>query len=1419
MYELEVKVTNIVKILTKDLKIGSNNLNTIQINFTLPDEFSGLTVLAVFTNSEEKSYKKTVTDNKCLIPFEALKEGKVILGVYAYSGDELIYSPIATTFIVEKGSYVANSEDETTFTPSDFDLWLEQANEMYLKITELTAGLDSKVQEVEEKLENGEFTPVKGVDYWTESDKTEIITDVTDKIKPELQSINTKIDTINNDIIDIDSDIHNINTELGNKLNENNANKFINNIEYNTKTATFTFTAYDNTQIKVDLPIESTVQDGGYDKETHELYLILVSGQEIRIPVTDLVDDYTGEETVTIQVLVSSDNKITANIKGGSISENLLDENVKAKLNKVVDLTPYYTKIEVNGLLENKVDKIEGMGLSQENFTTALKEKIGSLSIELQQGSIKNVTYNAETGVISFIKNDNSKIDIDLPLELLVESGIYDEGNKQIVLTLANGNVINIPLSDLLDDLYTKSEVDEMVAKLENENQYQNQIIDQFSKEFEEGTAEGETIHITDSGELPMVLEPHGNLKQEVIEAVEGNTVSGESISVSDVDTTKEFSLEYQGNSKQEKREGYNLGLYDVDTQTVNGVTFTHNKNGSMNINGTSNDNYITFVLNTTPVTLEAGTYTFAYVQDVATSGDIHFNIRNTLGTTLMVTYLNANIGLWKVKELVLEETTEINYVYYVSKNLTVNNQNFKFMVLKGTYTTENLPEFEIYGETPSIEIPSEIENVKGYNAINNIAQSTTNNGITFTVNEDKSITLNGTATAQAFICLTNSTNNINSYENKVLTLKDKYYANPLGNNNLLYGIRDTNGTYKTLATSIGQDIGLIYINVVQGATFNNYTIYPMLINGSSEAKPYAPYGSVPFTLQNKNLFDKNKAVEGRIDASVSSLAFGNIIASTATNTSDFIPVKKGDKLILTFDYETLLSENTRNYLLYDEGKKPLKNYADLIYGVTGKKTIFNIDVNGFFRFSYDKNCYNIQIEKNDIETNYVEHQEQNYNLHIGDLEFNGIGNVRDSLLVELDDYFAETKTVKKLYHKKLFDKLDDFTGLLKELTGTGEITRAKVNIDSNFAFSHLYENPGLSNILKTVNNEATYSNVEGFTVNVSDTYSTLYMYIDEYKSLSAEEYIAKLNEVGAYFILPLKEPELIDLTDDYPELVDDIETIINNAELYEGTTNIDTTSNLVIELDYNYITPSPSIIRPSEIHYVEGDNDILIEEGAEIAEPQSQNLSLTLPEEIKLYGKEDGFVYLTDGSDGKGWYVYNEWGEYTFTGNENLIDETTRPIDDTKLLYMASSIFKNTSNEVIIGAKCNYFKEDTPNNIWYNNIIAFSININRTIHFRTTMSLTEFKTWSEEKNTEGNPLKVVGKLTNPTYTKITDSTLISQLESLKKVFSYYPVTNIDSIPENAPIYFNVEYLKSNKIILQTIQEQIEDIKQQISNN
>ena len=191
------------------------------------------------------------------------------------------------------------------------------------------------------------YTPVKGVDYFDGKDgsngrdgadgKDYVITN------KDYEEISSVVET-------------NIQPTLENNLKEskdyidNAITKDFKDISYNEETATFIFTRHDNTTFTVDLPIEQTVKNGRYDETTNELVLVLVSGQEIKIPVTGLIDDYDGIDTATIQCVVSADNKISCNIKSGSISKTLLTTDLQNEISNKVNKSSFVYDAETETL-------------------------------------------------------------------------------------------------------------------------------------------------------------------------------------------------------------------------------------------------------------------------------------------------------------------------------------------------------------------------------------------------------------------------------------------------------------------------------------------------------------------------------------------------------------------------------------------------------------------------------------------------------------------------------------------------------------------------------------------------------------------------------------------------------------------------------------------------------------------------------------------------------------------------------------------------------------------------------------------------------------------------------------------------------------------------------------------------------------
>ena len=169
----------------------------------------------------------------------------------------------------------------------------------------------------------------------------------------------------------------------------------------------------------------------------------------------------------------------------------------------------------------------------------------------------------------------------------------------------------------------------------------------------------------------------------------------------------------------------------------------------------------------------------------------------------------------------------------------------------------EPFVDISLHGEstqngTPTPDNRVEIENIEGRNILQNKQKTQTINGVTFTVNKDKSVSIKGTATADAPFYFYTSSN--------YLMLKKGTYT--------LSGVNGGSSTsykmliYKTDWTFIGQDIGngvtftleedanvFIYIWVKNGITVNT-TVYPQL-EGGTVATPYVPYHSLELKVTN----------------------------------------------------------------------------------------------------------------------------------------------------------------------------------------------------------------------------------------------------------------------------------------------------------------------------------------------------------------------------------------------------------------------------------------------------------------------------------------------------------------------------------------------------------------------------------------
>ena len=156
---------------------------------------------------------------------------------------------------------------------------------------------------------------------------------------------------------------------------------------------------------------------------------------------------------------------------------------------------------------------------------------------------------------------------------------------------------------------------------------------------------------------------------------------SGEEISLQDSAEMELADFSLQGNSEQERREGYNLANYNT-------------KADSTKLNFQVGD-----VTNGKTYTL------YLYIPTGTTS----FNLRyNTAGGTTILTDYN------RTGEVIKTFTAVEDAILYF--NGFTPSEDYagieEIMLLEGTYTTENLPTFEEYGASPSLNYPSEVKAV-----------------------------------------------------------------------------------------------------------------------------------------------------------------------------------------------------------------------------------------------------------------------------------------------------------------------------------------------------------------------------------------------------------------------------------------------------------------------------------------------------------------------------------------------------------------------------------------------------------------------------------------------------------------------------------------------------------------------------------
>ena len=271
----------------------------------------------------------------------------------------------------------------------------------------------------------------------------------------------------------------------------------------------------------------------------------------------------------------------------------------------------------------------------------------------------------------------------------------------------------------------------------------------------------------------------------------------------------------------------------------------------------------------------------------------------------------------------------------------------------------------------------------EGYNLIDLtslIGKTETKNGITYKINEDCSITVNGIPTEYTSFWLRDISLKAGTY---------KFVDGINSNNVFLQTLGDFNDTSQNRTFSLSEDgDGTLYLVIDIGApTLNNVTLYPMIYSGT-EDKPYEQYGASPSpgylseietVGSNVNILNYNNLTTAAQNAGYAIDESGNVyhqeqVGDTRSwsysNSNYMLELSKGSYMLSIY-FSKLTSNNNSQIVIYKEDSTSIK--ITKLNNISNIKIEFNLQETqkiGLMIKTFE-GVYKIKLEKGSIAKPY----------------------------------------------------------------------------------------------------------------------------------------------------------------------------------------------------------------------------------------------------------------------------------------------------------------------------------------------------------------------------------------------------------------------------------------------------------------
>ena len=132
-----------------------------------------------------------------------------------------------------------------------------------------------------------------------------------------------------------------------------------------------------------------------------------------------------------------------------------------------IDPSDYYNKTETNALLDTKVDKVSGKGLSTEDYTAADKTKLANIESEANKTIVEQTTGTSTLSVMSqdaVTTQLNNKATTNLYTATLLSSGWSSSAPYTQTVSVSGILSTDTPIADVVLDVVTSTAMAQISA-------------------------------------------------------------------------------------------------------------------------------------------------------------------------------------------------------------------------------------------------------------------------------------------------------------------------------------------------------------------------------------------------------------------------------------------------------------------------------------------------------------------------------------------------------------------------------------------------------------------------------------------------------------------------------------------------------------------------------------------------------------------------------------------------------------------------------------------------------------------------------------------------------------------------------------------------------------------------------------------